>query len=208
MVIGKSTLSLPHTTLSGFKPMPVTVGVWRYGEDGIIEEAEYNYDDRKLGPYTFTDPYGYVPRYYSMKPTPPIRLLYSHMLETRTALGAYFVNNTYVAMLYADGIKYLGIGDEYVDFRPHKEPVQGIKEVMNCGFVKTYLVCADVARTAYKLQMDMDTGLVYLGNGKWVEPPEFPNLGADLTYGLYKKLTERPNVSAVFLNSKNEEVYF
>jgi hypothetical protein len=198
---------MPETTLSGSKPYGMTAGLWRYGPGGILEEGFYNYDNNTLGPYTFKDPYGYGADFYVNKPTPPVRLLYQAMQETNAALAAYFVNNTYIGLLFEDGIKYLGIKEEYMDFIPHKKPVTGIRQVIDVGVVKTYMVCADVPRMAYKLQMDLDTGMVYLGKDKWVLPPTFPKLDADFSFQLYKDLVQNPDAYAVMLDNDGNKVY-
>ena len=207
MVIGRSRLLLPETTLSGSKAYNLTAGLWRYGAGGILEEGMYSYDTNTLGPYTFKDPYGYGADFYVNKPAPPVRLLYRTMQETSTALAAYFVNNTYIGLLFEDGVKYLGINEEYMDFIPHKKPLIGAKQVIDVGVVKTYLICPDVPRVAYKLQMDLDTGMIYLGKGKWVLPPTFPKLDADFNFSLYKKLLENLDACAVMLDSSGNEVY-
>lgn len=184
-----------------------TVGVWRYAGGGIIEQGFYDYKTQTLGPYRFVEPYTYVPNFYSEIPTPPARLLYQALLETKTALAAIFVNNSFVCTLFPDGLKYIGIGEDYYDFKP----IDGLeyKNMIDCGWVKTYLDCADVARLPYKLQMDLSNGLVYMGKGEWVKPPGFPSLDKPATYPMYKRLLEHEEATAVMYDSiSDKEVYF
>lgn len=207
MAIGKSTLSLPRMTLYNSDGVERTVGIWRYGGGGIIEKGYYDYKTQTLGPYSFREKYGYVVSYYSDWPTPPIRLLYRALLETKTALAAIFVNNYYICLLYPDAIKYIGISDDHYDFYPIDD--LKVRNVIDCGWVKTYLDCADVSRLPYKLQMDLQTGEVYMGNGEWIKPPGFPRLDVNLDYPMYKRLLEHEDATAVMWDAvANKEIYF
>lgn len=206
-VVGKSILTLPSTTLYNSDAIERTVGIWRYAGGGIIEQGYYDYKTHTLGPYKFVEPYTYVPTFYSEIPTPSIRILYQTLLETKTALAAIFVNNSFVCLLYPDGLKYIGLGEDYYDFKSIEN--LECKKMIDCGWVKTYLDCADVARLPYKLQMDLTNGLVYMGKGEWVKPPGFPAFDKQPTYPMYKRLLEHENVRAVMYDSiSDKEVYF
>lgn len=197
---------MPRITLYNSDGIQRTVGIWRYAPDGIIEAGYYDYATETLGPYKFHEKEGYNQFYYTERPTPPIRLLYQHLLETKTGLAAMFVNNLSVCILFPDGIKYIGIGDDYYNYIELKN-IEGIRNMLGCGWVKTYMDCADVYRTPYQLQIDLNTGKFYMGNGKWIDPPVFPKLDIELTYPLYKELCETSNCEAVYLDGDNKKIY-
>lgn len=202
-------LSLPSMTLYNSDSYERTVGIYRLAGGGIIETGYYDYNTKTLGPYTFPEKIGYVQDFYSHHPTPASRLLYKELLATETGLAAIFVNNSYVCILYPDALKYIDIDDKSSKvFNLLDDERPKTRRMANCGWVKTYMVCADVARLPYRLQYDIGANKVYLGNGKWVTQPGFPRISNSVDYPMYKRLLENPDATAIMWDAVNDkEVY-
>lgn len=198
MVTGEMIKRFPRFQLCNSDAHQRTIGIWRHGPGGIIESGYYDYTTEMIGPYKFHERYGYVVRFYYEKSTPPYWILYKALLDTRTALAAFFVNNSFICLLYPDVLEYTDLDDASREVFRFKEGEFVPYEVMNVGWVKTYLQCAQVAHLAYRLQMDLSTGKVYLGNGLWVTPEGFPLEQSEIDYHMYKRLLDKPKARAVY----------
>lgn len=198
MVTGEMIKRFPRFQLCNSDAHQRTIGIWRHGPGGIIESGYYDYTTEMIGPYKFHERYGYVVRFYYEKSTPPYWMLYKALLGTRTALAAFFVNNSFICLLYPDVLEYTDLDDASREVFRFKEGEFVPYKVMNVGWVKTYLQCAQVAHLAYRLQMDLGTGKVYLGNGLWVTPEGFPLEQSEIDYHMYKRLLDKPKARAVY----------
>lgn len=200
MVTGELIKKYPRFRLCNSDAHQRTIGIWRYGPDGIIESGYYDYTTGTIGPYKFRERYGYVVRFYYEKSTPPYWMLYKALLGTRTALAAFFVNNSFICLLYPDVLEYTDLEDMSREVFKFKEDEFTPFEVMNVGWVKTYLECVQVSHLPYRLQMDLNTGKVYLGKGLWVTPDGFPLEQSGIDYPMYKRLLDKPEASAVYMD--------
>ncbi len=208
MVTGEMIKRFPRFQLCNSDAHQRTIGIWRHGPGGIIESGYYDYTTEMIGPYKFHERYGYVVRFYYEKSTPPYWMLYKALLDTRTALAAFFVNNSFICLLYPDVLEYTDLDDASREVFRFKEGEFVPYEVMNVGWVKTYLQCAQVAHLAYRLQMDLSTGKVYLGNGLWVTPEGFPLEQSEIDYHMYKRLLDKPKARAVYTDViSGKEIY-
>lgn len=209
MVTGKLTQTFPRFQLYNSDSRKRTVGIWRYAGGGIIEPAYYDYDTEMLGPYKFKERFGYVVRFYVEKSTPPYHILYRELLATKTAVAAFFVNNSYVCLLYPDALKYMSLEKpEDVHVFKFKEGEFSVRNMMDVGWVKTTLLCQQVTSLPYRLQMDLNTGEMYLGNGLWVPPDGFPAKQTTVDYPMYKRLLENKSAKAVMYDVfSNKEVF-
>lgn len=184
-----------------------TVGLWRYAPGGIIEPEYYDYASCKLGPYVFEDNYGYVKDFYIEKATPPVHLLYEALINSKEAVAAFFANNTYVCLVYPDSLYYSDIttGETY-SYVKGKGFIT-VKDMVNIGWVKTYLLCQEAAHIPYYLQVDITTLRAYLGNGKWTEG-QILDMSVDTPkFKMYKHLLERENDLAVYADQAGHEIY-
>lgn len=140
-------------------------------------------------------------RFYYEKHPAPYWLLYEALLSTDTGLAAFFVNNTYICVLYPDGLRYTDMKDGSTETYLFKEGEFKYHEMMDVGFVKTYMTCAQFSHLPFRLQMDLETGDLYVGNGRWVKPEGFPLEQKEIAYKDYKDLLEQPNAIAVYYDT-------
>lgn len=168
-----------------------------------MNAAYYDYNTEGIGPYHFKCKYGYVVDFYSQKSTPPTYMLFRELLSTDTGLAAYFVNNTYICVVYPDSLKYINIEDRKSETYKFPDGELLGNPVMNVGVVKTYTMCGAVPCLPYRLQLDLSTYKLYLGNGEWVDIPKgtFPAKSDNLEYAQYKRLLDNPDAVAVMVDT-------
>lgn len=148
-------------------------------------------------------------RFFYEKSTPPIWRLYDELLATKTGLVAMFVNNSFICIVYPDAMKYIDIDTGDVDVFKFEEGEFKYKDMMDVGWVRTYPHCFQVSSLPYRLQMNLETGYVYIGHNNWVVPDGFPKKQDGVDYPMYKRLLEQPESKvAVMYDVINEkEVY-
>lgn len=141
--------------------------------------------------------------FYVKKSTPPTYLLFQELLSTDTGIAAYFVNNTYICVVYPDSLKYINIEDKSYNTFQFDPGEIVVKPTMNVGLVKTYTMCGAVPCVPYRLQLDLTTYKLYFGNGVWADIPKgtFPAKVDEPEYAMYKRLLDTPNAQAVMLDS-------
>lgn len=203
MVTGKLTQAFPRYRLYNSDSRRRAAGIWRLAGGGIVETDYYDYDTWHIGPYYFRCRYGYVVDFYVKKSTPPTYLLFQELLSTDTGIAAYFVNNTYICVVYPDSLKYINIEDKSYNTFQFDPGEIVVKPTMNVGLVKTYTMCGAVPCVPYRLQLDLTTYKLYLGNGVWADIPKgtFPAKVDEPEYAMYKRLLDTPNAQAVMLDS-------
>lgn len=186
-----------------------TVGIWRYGGGGVIHPTYYEYDSQSIGPYTFRERYGYVVRFYYEKSTPAIWRLYKELTETRTGLAAMFVNNSHICILYPDALKYIDLRTREAEVFKFKDGEFSYRDVVDVGWIRTHVQCAQVCHLPFRLQMDLATGQIYLGEGQWVTPEGFPMVQTEINYPMYKRLLEQPETKTAVMYDmiNNMEVF-
>lgn len=201
------TKTLPKFTMYNSASYNRTVALWRYCPGGIIETDYYDYTTCKLGPYTFADNYGYVKEFYVDKATPPVHLLYEALINSREAVAAFFANNTYVCLVYPDSLYYRDI-ESGETFNYHKgSNFIKTKDMVNIGWVKTYVLCQEAAHVPYYLQVEISSLKAYLGNGRWSSEPIFDMSVANPDFSLYKKLLTNSDAVAVYTEMSGKEIY-
>ena len=208
MVIGKSTMNLPEYTLYGSDGIKRCPGIWRYAPGGIIETGYYSYETEKLGPYQFREHMGYEVDYFINYVTPPARLLYKALNDTRTAIAAMFVNNFFLCVVYPDSMKYYSTHSDLTKLYMHGDNAPELKHMCNCGWVKTRMIAVDVPRLPYRLQMDLDTTKMYLGDNTWVEMEELPKFSDKIDRELYVSLLENKEARAITVGAFSNNIIY
>lgn len=170
----------------------VSVGAWRYPNEGIIELDYYNYDTGRIGPYKFVETYGYVIENYAKYATPSVSLLYKSLVLNLSAIAAFFVNNIVVCTVFEDRLEYVIIGDDLIDNTVQTDVTMDIPELWDIGYVRTKPACISVPTYPYRLKCDINNFKVYLGKGVWMDLGEgsLPDPRVCNDFALYKELVE------------------
>lgn len=193
------TKLLPKPTIYNSDSHKRTCALWRLKAGGILEEGYYNYETGTVGPYKFTEPYGYAVEWYVKKPTPPIKLLYHELLNSQDAVATMFVNNSFVATVYRDCIRYKDLDTGEICTETLTDFENSEKMLVDIGWVKTYIKCQQACYIPFKLYMDVFTYKAYIGNGVWVDVKGIPEIQETINFPMYKSMFDK-DVVAVYNN--------
>lgn len=184
-----------------------TIGIYRLAVGGVIVCDYYDYRAGKIGPYKVDERYGYVTEFYTRKATPEIVRLYEALCNSRYAMAAFFVNNTYICTVYEDRLVYTNLEDGEVETYLLDRYIPAM-EMLTVGWVKTRLTCTQVAMTPFLLQMDVNTMKVFMGKDDWRTLPTVAAFQSECGYPLYKKLLEQQGKDAVYIDAATgKEIY-
>lgn len=148
-------------------------------------------------------------RFYYEKSTPAIWRLYKELVETQTGLAAMFVNNSHICVVYPDALKYIDLRTREAEVFKFQDGEFSCRDVVDVGWVRTRVQCAQVCHLPFRLQMDLETGQIYLGDGKWITPEGFPMVQTEINYPMYKHLLEQPKdkMAVMYDMINNKEVF-
>lgn len=156
-----------------------TAGLFRVGNNGLVEIGYYDYTTNTIGPYVFAPHVPYIKKHYEDKLMPDPARLYESMLIDNSALAVFYTNNTYLTIVHVSKEEYTNIFkpldsfDWEMAFRVRATGFL-MDRLEPIGFFLTKPLCKTVATLPYNLYRNIDTGQIYTGNGTWVTPQSIP----------------------------------